>query len=161
MYCMDPNLGGFVKFLEGQGLVKLDILGDGEEHFINRLKLQKYALLAKRFGMPFPYRHSIYLYGPYSNRLGVDYEELARSGSYDEYEPTTPAEFRRDDFLKAIRNDPKWLNIAATIVDINDDVEERTALMEEVCRIKSMFDKEFIAGVLGDLEKHHLVTVRA
>ena len=147
--------------MEEHGLVKLDILGDGEEHFINRLKLQKYALLAKRLGMPFPYRHSKYIYGPYSNKLGADYYALARNGSYDEYELAMPDEFRRDDFLKAVRNDPKWLNIAATIVDINDDVEERTALMEEVCRIKSMFDKEFIAGVLGDLEKHRLVTVRA
>ena len=147
--------------MEEHGLVKLDILGDGEEHFINRLKLQKYALLAKRLGMPFPYRHSKYIYGPYSNKLGADYYALARNGSYGEYEPATPDEFRRDDFLEAVRNDPKWLNIAATIVDINDDVEERTALMEEVCRIKSMFDEEFIAGVLGDLEKHRLVTVRA
>ncbi len=158
---MDPNLGGFVKFLEGQGLVKLDILGDGEEHFINRLKLQKYAFLAKRFGMPFPYRHSIYLYGPYSNKLGADYEALARNGIYGKYEPTTPDEFRKDDFLKAVRNDPDWLEIAATIVRINGNVGERTAMMEKVYRIKFMFDREFVDGVLRDLEKHGLVTVCA
>ena len=158
---MDPNLGGFVKFLEGQGLVKLDVLGDGEEHFINRLKLQKYALLAMRLGMPFSYRCDKYLYGPYSIKLAADYYALARNGSYDKYESATPDEFRRDDFLKAVRNDPDWLNIAATIVDSNQDVKERAALMEQVCRMKSLHTKEFIAGVLGDLEKHGLVTVYA
>ena len=158
---MDPNVGGFIRFLEDQGMVKLDILGDGEEHFVNRLKLQKYALLAKRLGMPFPYRHAIYLYGPYSNMLAADYEALARNGLHEKCESVTPGEFRRDDFLEAVRNDPDWLEIAATIVDINKDVEERAALMKEVCHIKFMFDKKFIDDVLGDLEKHGLVTVCA
>ena len=80
---MDPNVGGFIRFLEDRGQVKLDILGDGEEHFVNRLKLQKYALLAKRLGMPFPYRHAIYLYGPYSNMLAADCEALARNGLHE------------------------------------------------------------------------------
>ena len=158
---MDPNLGGFVRFLEEHGLVKLDILGSGEEHFVNRMKLQKYALLAKRLGMPFSYRCDKYLYGPYSDNLAADYYALARDGSYDGCTSTTPDGFRRDDFLKAVRDDPDWLNIAATIVDRNQDVKERAALMEEVCRMKSIFDREFVAGVLGDLEEHRLVTVRA
>ena len=158
---MDPNLGGFIRFLEDHGLVELDILDDGDEQFINRMKLQKYALLAKRLGMPFPYCHSIYLYGPYSNNLAADYEALARDGLYDKYTSATPDEFRRDDFLKAVHNDPKWLNIAATIVDRNQKVNERAALMDKVCRIKSRYDREFVAGVLGDLEEHGLVTVSA
>ena len=158
---MDPNLGGFVRFLEDHGLVKLDILGHGEEHFINRMKLQKFALLAKRLGMPFSYRRDKYLYGPYSINLAADYYALARNGSYGACTSTTPDEFKRDDFLRAVRNDPDWLEIAATIVDRNQNVEKRAALMEQVCRMKSTFDREFIGGVLDDLEKHRLVTVYA
>ena len=56
-YGVNPHLGGFIKFLEDHGLVKFNILGKGEEQFINRLKLQKYTLLAMNLGMPFPYQY--------------------------------------------------------------------------------------------------------
>ena len=160
-YGVNPHLGGFIKFLEDHGLVKFNILGKGEEQFINRLKLQKYTLLAMNLGMPFPYQYAIYTYGPYSRDLAADYHALARNGQYGECMSSTPDEFRKDDFLKAVHNDPKWLETAATIIDINGDVEERAALMKEVHHIKFMFDRKFIAGVLDDLEAHGLITVRA
>ena len=158
---MNPHLGGFIRFLEEQGLVKLDILGKGEEQFVNRLKLQKYALLAKHLGMPFPYRYTIYIYGPYSRDLAADYYALARSGQYCECVSSTPDGFRRDDFLKVIHDDPKWLETAATIIDRNKDIGERAALIDKVCRIKFRYDGEFITGVLDDLAKYGLVSVRA
>lgn len=162
MCCMDPNLGGFIRFLEDHGLVEFDIVGKGDRKFTNRLKLQKYAFLAKRLGMPFHYRHAIYLYGPYSSELAADYYALARGSGHDSgHAESMPGGFRKDDFLKATRNDPNWLEIAATIIDRNEHTGERAALMEKVCRIKSGFDREFIADVLGDLEEHGLVSVRA
>ena len=45
---MDTNLEGFIGFLEEHGLVEFDVDGDGETHFTNRLKLQKYVFLAKQ-----------------------------------------------------------------------------------------------------------------
>ena len=159
---MDPNLKGFVGFLEDQGLVELDIIGKGDKRFINRLKLQKYAFLAQRLGMPFRYQHPIYLYGPYSRELAADYYTLARSSDRDgRHAASIPSGFRKDDFLKATRDDPDWLEIAATIIDRNEHTDERAALMERVCRMKSSFAEEFIAGVLGDLEEHGLVSTRA
>ena len=159
---MDPNLGGFIRFLEDQDLVEFDIVGKGDKRFTNRLKLQKYAFLAKHLGMPFRYRHTIYLYGPYSSELAADYYALARgSGQDNKRSASVPSGFRKGDFLKATRNDPKWLEIAATIIDRNEHTGGRASLMEKVCRIKSGFDREFIAGVLGDLEEHGLVSVRA
>lgn len=159
---MDPNLDGFVRFLEDEGLVELDIVGNGDRQFTNRLKLQKYAFLAKRLGMPFRYQHGVYLYGPYSSELAADYYALARGGGRDGRSPATiPGGFRKDDFLKAVRNDPRWLEIAATIMDRNEHTKGRASLMEKVCRTKSGFDEKFIAGVLGDLEARGLVSVRA
>ena len=159
---MDPNLDGFIRFLEDQGLVELDIIGNGDKQFTNRLKLQKYAFLAKRLGMPFRYTYGLYLYGPYSSELAADYYALARSSGRDgRSSAATPDGFSKDDFLKAIRNDPKWLEIAATIIDRNGHAKGRASLMEKVCRIKSGFDKKFIAGVLDDLEANSLVSVRA
>lgn len=60
-------LGSFIKFLESKGLVEFDIVGDSDECFVNRVKLQKYVYIAQRFGLELPYKHSIYLYGPYSD----------------------------------------------------------------------------------------------
>lgn len=153
---MDPNLKGFIGFLEEQGLVDFDIDGNGDEQFTNRLKLQKYVLLAKHLGMPFRYTYGIYLYGPYSSPLAADYYALAREQD-GRLLDTIPDEFKKDDFLKVVRNDPDWLEVAATIIDRNEHTRGRAALMDEVCRIKSRFDEKFIAGVLGDLEEHGLV----
>ncbi|MYC72913.1 MAG: hypothetical protein F4X17_19610 [Gemmatimonadetes bacterium] len=159
---MDTNLEGFIDFLEERNLVEFDIDGNEDRQFTNRLKLQKYVLLAKHLGMPFRYRYGMYLYGPYSSALAADYYALARdSGQDSRFSAAIPDGFKKDDFLKAVRNDPKWLEIAATIIDRNEHTGERTALMEKVCRIKSGFDGEFIAGVLDDLEEHGLVSVRA
>ena len=159
---MDPNLKGFIKFLVDQGLVEFDIVDNGEKQFINRLKLQKYAFLAKRLGMPFHYRHGIYLYGPYSRKLAADYYALARDSRQDDMSSAAiPDGFRKNDFMKAIRNDPNWLEIATTIIGMNEYTKGRTALIEKVCRIKHGFGKEFIADALNDLESHGLISIRA
>lgn len=159
---MDLNLEGFVRFLEDQGLVEFDIIGNGDKQFINRLKLQKYVFLAKHLGMPFRYPYGLYLYGPYSSELAADYYALARGNCKDSRTSvSTPDGFRKDDFLKAIRNDPKWLEIAVTIIDRNEYTKGRTSLMEKVCRMKSGFDEKFIVSVFGDLEASSLVSVRA
>lgn len=159
---MDSNLGEFIRFLEDHGLVEFDVIGNGDKQFINRLKLQKYVFLAKYLGMPFRYQYGLYLYGPYSSELAADYYALARnSGQYTRSSTANLDGFRKDNFLKAIRNDPYWLEIATTIIDRNESTKEHTALVEKVCRIKSQFDEEFITGVLDDLEAHRLVSFRA
>lgn len=159
---MDTNLEGFIDFLEEHNLVEFDIDGKRDQQFTNRLKLQKYVLLATHLGMPFRYQYGIYLYGPYSRALAADYYELARDGSQNKRLPATITnEFKKDDFLKAVRNNPEWLEIAATFIDRNEHAKDRTALLEKVCHIKSGFEEEFIADVLADLEKHRLVSFRS
>lgn len=155
---MDSNLVGFIAFLEKEDLLEFNIDGNEDKHFVNRLKLQKYVFLASRFGMPFRYQHSLYLYGPYSSNLATDYYSLAR-GKGGESEDAMPDEFREDDFLKSIRNDPDWLEIATTIIDRNNLKKERTSLIKDVCHIKSGFDRKFIVDVLADLERRNLVLV--
>lgn len=153
---MNPYLDGFITFLEKQGLLEFDIDGDGDSHFTNRLKLQKYAFLAKRFGMPFDYKHGIYLYGPYSGSLADDYYDLARGGRNPSAD-ALPDVFNKDGFLESIHDDPDWLEIATTIIDRHGQRKNRTVLVEDVCRVKSGFDRKFITGVLNDLVKHDLV----
>ena len=42
---MNPALAPFIKMLEAKKLLTFDVIGYTEEHFVNRLKLQKYVLL--------------------------------------------------------------------------------------------------------------------
>ena len=156
---MDPNLEGFIRFLEDNGLVEFDVSGDADRQFINRMKLQKYAFIANYFGMPFHYKHSIYLYGPYSEHLAADYESLVQNGSRDAISPmSNPEHFREGDFLKAIRNDPDWLEIAATLLDRHNVTKDLNVLVEEVDRVKFRFYREFIVSVLDDLKAQGLVS---
>ena len=157
-YTMDSNLEGFIRFLEDNDLVEFDIMGDDYRHYINRLKLQKYAFIAKYFGMPFHYKHSINLHGPYSEQLAVDYDSLALDGRRDTVSPmSNPVQFREGDFLKAIRNDPSWLEIATILLDRHNVTKDLNILVEEVDHV-SIYDIELIVNVLDDLKAHGLVS---
>ena len=151
-------LGSFIKFLEGKGLVEFDIVGDSDECFVNRVKLQKYVYIAQRFGLELPYKHSIYLYGPYSETLTDDYYRMAENPDlYEAAQADLPSEFDQDGFLKAVRNDARWLEIATTLMERNKEILVHDELVENVELIKHWATHERIEEVLNDLERHSLV----
>ena len=161
---MDTNLASFVKFLEASKLLEFDVDGDDDSHFYNRLKLQKYVYIAKHLGMPFKYNYGIYLYGPYSRDLAADYYELAQDWHERRSKSSValPNRFNESRFLEVNHNNnPKWLEVATTIIDRNKKIKNRDGLTENVWNIKSHFEKKFIIEVLSDLEKHRLVSTRA
>lgn len=151
-------LGSFIKFLESKGLVEFDIVGDSDECFVNRVKLQKYVYIAQRFGLELPYKHSIYLYGPYSKTLKDDYYRMAENPDlYEAAQADLPSEFDQDGFLKAVRNDARWLEIATTLMERNKEIPVHDELVENVRPIKHWATRERIEEVLNDLERHNLV----
>ena len=159
---MRGELAEFIKFLENNGLVEFDILGDGEAKFTNRLKLQKYTFLAMRYGVQLDYQYDMYLFGPYSRGLAADYYSLARGPKRDaDSPPTLPDGFRREDFLRDVKNDPGWLEVATTIVDRSGRIRGRAALTESVWHTKSQFGMPYIKEVLNDLEERRLVSFDA
>lgn len=156
---MRYELAEFIKFLENNDLVEFDILGDGDVKFTNRLKLQKYTFLAERYGMPLGYRYDMYLYGPYSRGLTADYYSLARDPKSNAGSSVAlPDGFRREDFLRDVKDDPGWLEVATTIIDRNGRIRERAALAENVWHMKSQFGRRYIEEVLDDLEDRRLVS---
>ena len=158
---MASTLASFIKFLEEKGLVKFDIDEDSDECFENRLKLQKYVYFAQRFGLKLPYRHSMYLYGPYSRTLIADCYKMARGRSlYDSAAPDLPPEFDHSGFLRAVRNDPRWLEIASTLVAQSSAIGKHDELVENVERTKNGVERQYIEDVLGELDKHGLIKVR-
>ena len=151
-------LGSFIKFLENKGLVEFDIVGDSDECFVNRVKLQKYVYIAQRLGLKLPYKHSIYLYGPYSKTLKADYYRMAENPDlYEAAQSDLPSEFDQDGFLKAVRNDARWLEIATTLMERNKEILVHDELVENVRPIKHWATRERIEEVLNDLEMHNLV----
>ena len=152
------TLASFIKFLEGEKLVEFDILGDSDECFENRLKLQKYVYIAQRWGLELPYTHSMYLYGPYSRTLTDDYYEIAENPDlYDGAPRDLPPEFDREGFLRSVENDQRWLEIAATLIERNKEIRGHDELVKNVMGIKHWASRQRIADVLDSLERHGLV----
>lgn len=145
----------FISYLEKHNLVEFDILRTDEDGFQNRFRLQKYVFLAQRFGLGFSYRHTIYLYGPYSRTLAEDYYALAenKTEKYDGVLSKLPESFRGADFLRLVRGkSADWLEIATTLIARREFITERKALLESVADTKPGFDADFIESVLDDLQ---------
>ena len=152
---MGRMLADFIKFLENKKLVKFDILGDGDEQFENRFRIQKYAFLAKRFGLDLPYSHSIYLYGPYSPELASDCRSMAkdREKEYDSASGALDDRFDADGFLDAVGGrDATWLEIGTTLVDGQYRRDSRRELAEAVMQIKDDPRDEHVSSILAELE---------
>lgn len=154
-----PVLPRFIKYLESQNLVEFDILGEGDRHFWNRFRIQKYVFLAKYFGLDVPYRHGIYLYGPYSRTLTEDYYGLARNPKrYRKARPELPRQFRSGQFLDFVRGrGDGWLEVAATLLSKRKRIPERDALLQSTENTKVMFTRGFIEETLRGLEGADLI----
>ena len=158
---MSKWLAEFVSYLENNKLIEFRILEEGEIGFQNRFKIQKYTFLAQRFGLKFPYQHSIYLYGPYSTLLAREYYDLAKNPKYyNDLVPILPESFRSADFLNLVRGkDASWLEIATTLIARNKTFTEENALVENVEKTKHGFSTAFIKYVLKDLYNCSLVSI--
>ena len=156
---MPDMLAPLIKYLEKEGLVEFDVQGDGERHFWNRFRIQKYAFLAKRFGLDLPYEHGMYLYGPHSRSLTKEYYSLARnSEKYEATRPELPEKFRSADFLEFAggRNDD-WLEMATTLLSKRKRIAGRDALLKNTENTKVGFTPEFIEETLRELEGEGLI----
>ena len=147
-------LANFIKFLENNDLVQFDIMGDGADQFSNRFKIQKYVFLAQGLGLKMPYKHDIYLYGPYSKQLTGAYYHLARNRSaYERADGRLDESFDADRFLRVTKDKTnKWLEIAATLIDIKPHCKDRKELLKQVERIKDEPEPGYISKVLCELE---------
>lgn len=77
-------------------------------YFNNRLKLQKYIFLLRRYGIDLGYSYNYYIRGPYSPELADDYYNL----------PEVDGELELpEDFLRLIKDkSERWLELASSLV---------------------------------------------
>ena len=153
------TLASFIKFLEDRNLIRFDVLGDGDEQFSNRFKIQKYVFLAKSMGFEMPYEYNIYLYGPYSKKLTDDYHDLARNrAEYERADGGLDGSLDTDRFLRVTRGRTnKWLEIAATLIERKPHCADREDLVRRVKNFKIEPEPGYISGVLRNLEDMRLV----
>ena len=154
---MNPSLHIFIDMLEENDLLEFDVIGDTDEHFENRLKLQKYVFLARYFGLDMGYNYSMYLYGPYSPGLAEDYFGLADDGL--EYHKTPlPDEFNYKEFRNVLYDrDSGWLEIASTLLALRESFSDREALLHRAINMKGhRFEIDRIQLILAELEKNKL-----
>ena len=147
-------LASFIKYLEKNDLVEFDILEDTEACLQNRIKIQMYAFLAKRLGLDLPFKHEIYLFGPYSTSMTDKYYELAenRKRLYDPIKPMSKTSFNSKDFLRLVQDkNLDWLEMAATLINKNKSITQRDDLLENAESTTNGVTRRFITGVLNYL----------
>ncbi len=149
----------FIKQLENKNLLKFNILGDSDESFNNRFRIQKLVFLARYFGLDFEYNYRIYLHGPYSSRLADDYFKLAKDVNPDNInKKINDNQFKKDEFFSFVQNrDDEWLEACSTLLSLADVYSTKEDLLSRVYEIKAHIPKSKINQVFSELDSRGII----
>ena len=116
-------------------------------YFNNRLKLQKYVFLLRKYGIDLGYFYSYYIRGPYSPELADDYYNL----------PKVSGEMKLpEDFLKLIKDkSERWLELASSLVMVFEKypkISEDEAI--KIVAGSKLEDPNKLRRVLAELREH-------
>jgi len=133
------ELKSFIKYLEDCNIFKFKV-----NIFNNRLKLQKYVFLARKYGFNLRYSYNLYIHGPYSPQLADDYYALGESA-------IEPEKITLDEgFTKLIKKKSEWwLELASTVVMVSERYRDMgDEMMIKLVRNSKPFASE---GEVGDV----------
>ncbi len=143
------ELKSFVKYLEDCNIFKFKV-----NIFNNRLKLQKYVFLARRYGFNLRYSYNLYIHGPYSPQLAEDYYALGASA-------IEPEKITMDEgFTKLIKKKSDWwLELASTVVMVSERHRDmRDEMMIKLVRNSKPFASEGeVEEVISKLRKANAI----
>ena len=140
----------FVSYLAGKGMIDHSKLHDDtDEGLAARLATQKYAYLAKYFGLDLGYRPEMDLYGPYSTRLTQDCLDM----DLEKVAPVpAPPGLHEKEFLSVVSGrSPDWLEVATTYM-VHKEFRGDTTL-EQLISMKPDHTPELIRAVHGDVHR--------
>ncbi len=119
-------------------------------YFNNRLKLQKYVFLLRRYGIDLGYSYSYYIRGPYSPELADDYYNLPKVSE----EIELPKEF-----LKLIKDkSERWLELASSLVMVFEKypkISENEAI--KIVATSKLEDPNKLKEILRKLKEHKAI----
>lgn len=150
----DRRIEPFLRLLRDNGLIECGT-NPRESRLDTRVKTQKFVYFAQEcFGLRFRYRHTLYIYGPYSPELATDYYRISdiddiSDGGLDGWGG-------REKFLEFARshNDAEWLEIASTLLYIHRDAPlPMERLIFRAKRVKRKHTREHIVEVYNELVK--------
>jgi len=148
----DARIEPFLRLLLANGLI--DCRANPREAVLDtRIKIQKLVYFAQEcFGLTFRYRHTLYIYGPYSPELANDYYRISDIGDIPDGGLEDWA--GREEFLglAASHNSAEWLEIAGTLLYIyRNEPLSIDRLIFRAKRVRRKYSRGRIVGVYGDL----------
>ena len=149
----NENIEPFLRMLWDHDLIDCNT-NPNDSTLKTRIKIQKFVYFAQKyFGLEFCYRHTMYLYGPYSTKLAGDYFRIR--SIHDIPRGGLKSWGKKNEFLNFAKNhnNVKWLEIASTSAysRFDDHVDGSDNLVKRVQALKLNFSKEYIVRVHDEL----------
>ena len=148
-------LEAFIRLLIDNGLVARELPAD-EDRAVDEVDEVHHAVIAGRLGLDHGYEIDRYMCGPYSTRLGGDYDGAAaraRAGlEAGAPPPPLPAGFAADRFVRLVSGkDAAWLNMAATMIDASPHRRHAEGLVEWFAKYREVCSEEYCRGILREM----------
>ena len=147
-----------MRLLIDNGLIGREAPADDDEHLDEVALVTRHAVIAGRLGLDHGYEIDKYLtVGPYSTRLGDDYDDdaaaRARAGlDAGSPAPPLPAGFAADRFVRLVSGkDPYWLYMAARMIDASPHRRHAEGLVEWFDRDKGVCPEEYCRVILREM----------
>ena len=149
-------LEAFIRLLIDNGLVAREVPADEDRAVDEADEVIYHAVIAGRLGLDHGYEIDRYMCGPYSTRLGSDYDgaaSRARAGlKAGAPPPPLPAGFAADRFVRLVSGrDAAWLRMAAMLIDTSPHRRHAEGLVEWFARKNEVCSEEYCRGVLREM----------
>ena len=149
-------LEAFIRLLIDNGLVARELPADEDRAVDEADEVIHHAVIAGRLGLDHGYEIDRYMCGPYSTRLGDDYDDAAaraRAGlEAGSPAPPLPAGFAADRFVRLVSGkDPYWLYMAARMIDASPHRRHAEGLVEWFDRDKGVCPEEYCRVILREM----------
>lgn len=149
-----PSLADLVGCLKESKIIgKLEI----EDDLYDRVRLQKYVHIAQHCGLDMGYDFSLYIYGPYSTDLAINYYENDVN-SVPATSAGLPEGFDMNRYAGLVKGKGRcWLEIASTMLYLYDKDKSRD-LIRDTHGKKPFFSLAAIKDAYRDLRVANLVS---
>ena len=150
-------LEAFIRLLIDNGLLRREAPANDDEVLDEAALVIHHAVVAGRLGLDHGYEIDRHMtVGPYSSKLGDDYDDAAvraRAG-LDEGAPPTPlpAGFASDRFLRLVSGkDSAWVRMAARMITGSAWRRHAEGLVEWIAKRKEECSEEYCRGILREM----------
>lgn len=119
------------------------------EKFEDRIRLQKYVFLLRKFGIDLGYNFDLYVRGPYSRDLSMDYYSL----------PDAKEEIEiPEEFVNLVRDkDIRWLELSTSLIKVRERYpkisDEEVIEIVEKLKLSDDEDPRILREIFRDLRK--------